>query len=146
MRRLATICLFAAALFLILNLNNFCFTRLRFVSDEELLRITVADLLARERGEIVYRSAEDLLRRNPDCCSVSGSIIQAPGIARSEDWLNWLWHRRQVHVRYRIRDTNSPAAPAFYEAYSFRDNCGTDLDAYGIEVESASLLRRATPC
>jgi hypothetical protein len=124
-----------ALIYIALNVNGFAFSRLQFLSDDDLLREVIVDTIGRDqhfqRSELQYSSVEDFFEQNPHCCSVQGDIITSPELANEGDWLNWLWHRRAVTVCYRRRHTGDAQ---YYELVTFRDNVGTDLDTYGMEA------------
>jgi hypothetical protein len=63
-----------------LNYLGFCFKELKYISDQEKIRIVVAELLKIQQKNIAdyrvdfhpYKSVDDFLSINKNCCEVSG--------------------------------------------------------------------------
>lgn len=53
-----------------LNFSGFSYSKFRWLSDAEFLRIAADHAARRKSREINYRDGSDLLRSNPSCCVV----------------------------------------------------------------------------
>ncbi|CAD6876067.1 hypothetical protein [Methylomonas fluvii] len=74
------------------NYMGICFKELRYISDEQKIRIAVADFLKNRKNNLTnhdaksgefYKDVDDFLRINKNCCSVSGSAFFG------DEWLEW---------------------------------------------------------
>jgi hypothetical protein len=105
---------------------GFCWTQRRWVSDEEKIRIAVANNLRLHRlgmeRDRVYSSPEDVMQQNPNCCRITkrGNPDSATGI--------FAVGSVEVKVRYKI---SAKDETTYYDSYSIIECCGRILRTEG---------------
>jgi hypothetical protein len=126
-----------------LNHTGFCYRQARFLSDAELIRIAVEDQLPSRGPEatIRYRSVDELMRANPNCCQVFRYGREA---TFSREWIDKPVIKRtlglySVGVRVWYRITSDGAPVLYYRSYNYINACGKILDSFGIASELAPL-------
>ncbi|MBU6462094.1 MAG: hypothetical protein KGK01_05595 [Bradyrhizobium sp.] len=108
-----------------LNFTGYCYAEARYLNDDELTRIAIADALKHVPdtvGIVHYSSVEDVLAKNPDCCAVHR---QHRGLF--EDLLpgTWVrafgWYIAAIEVAYRYRETPSLN---YLDSFTLVNACG----------------------
>jgi hypothetical protein len=89
----------------VLNVSGFCYRKMRYVSEKELINSAVMLNLARhdphgERNKM-YETLDDFFRANPNCCKVSYYNQFIAPLARL-----FGLYEVAVSVHYKISDTN----------------------------------------
>lgn len=106
-----------------LNVTGFCWSKLRFVSDDELIN-SVLDVRSRyvatPLAQVTYGTTEQLRLENPDCCRLKrnsnpGAILPA----FIESACGFTMH--EVIFRFRI---NNDGPDQFYQGTTWVSSCG----------------------
>ncbi|RCJ14765.1 hypothetical protein A6S26_08820 [Nostoc sp. ATCC 43529] len=135
------------SIFYSLNYSGFCFAKMRYLSDEEKLRI-VFDYRNREDklpvdvgGEvkfyehIKYASFDEYIKQNPDCCSINHGkaykIAQSSFLPESSflDRISGLGFRDLIVINFKVRylDENGNQRVQETRFGNTLENCGYPL-------------------
>jgi hypothetical protein len=114
-----------------LNLNGYCWSQGRFLTDKELIDIAIKSNLSfhapNRPWNKMYTSPEDLRVQNPDCCSIER---QENEDAELPQFLMSILGMYASTVEVTYRSSDSGPEP-FYESYSIVGACGTIGRSYG---------------
>lgn len=115
-----------------LNYSGFCISQGRWLSDEELIKLQIADVNRRADVQdsqhlpnvprIPYNSAEELMEKNPDCCKLGARsgpdgifprlsfLDRILGADREVVWLQYkdYYHDKDGVLKFSIATWNAP--------------------------------------
>jgi hypothetical protein len=114
----------------ILNFTGFSYERGEWLSNKELIAIAVNDAAAQSRGTFNYQSGDELLKRNPQCCSVNRG--------RQVMWRLIGWYVVRVQVDYQINDAGDSK---YYHEYYWMNASGDILDTEGTGTAVLTISR-----
>jgi hypothetical protein len=111
------------SVFEFLNFTGYSYQDGVWLSNEQFIKIAAAHAVARSRGTYAYASADDLMRRNPQCCTVDRDKQTA--------WRIIGWYIVVTEVIYQINDKGRQK---YYQEYCWMDSAGRILDYAGTET------------
>jgi hypothetical protein len=94
-----------------LNYSGFCFEEMRYLSQEDKVRAVFDSLNNQEKIDkikhIKYKSFDEYLKENPDCCVVNPSYTDLPTPSQIERLFGY-YSGDIVRIKYKMRyiDTN----------------------------------------
>lgn len=111
---------------------GYCAAQQRYISDEEFIQIAIQ----REKTSMNIDGSEESIRtfhaKNPDCCRVDRNQTQY--FAR---FLSTTVNSVEVYLQYEMSAAKVARYPAnkYYDASVILDECGKELDTYGMPKE-----------
>jgi hypothetical protein len=114
-----------------LNFSGFCYSKKRYLSDDEFFAIAIKNNLDRHspdsRRSKMYASLEEFYRENPKCCEI---MRWNTGFAGSSLVLRFFGvYDVLVDIVYRINDGGG--VDNFYGSDTTINSCGTVLGVFG---------------
>lgn len=112
-RSAIVLCAILGAL-LMLDISNFCYSKGRWLSDNELMRIAMLRGFQRNSLEDRYKDVADFLQQNKNCCVLDRARNEGPMPAFGQIY---------VEIFYDLRGKKSDGE-AFYHEYMGLTACG----------------------